>query len=443
MRNKFLSKSILFLILLLLIQIHSNDAIGKTYAIKNATIVTVTNGILENGIIVIEGTKISAIGTNITIPASAEVIDAGGLYVYPGMINAGSNLGLTEVGAVTPTNDYSEIGPFNPHIKATVAVNPHSVHIPITRVNGITSALILPGGGTISGQCAVLNLSGWTIDDMVVADPVGICVNFPHVPTKEELERRQQRPGQQKPSTSAIERAEKQIKDLKEVFLKAKRYAANWKKYKTINKPPAPNKDLMLEALIPVIQKELPVVISVNSENDIKNAVTFVEDLEIKAIFQGVVEGWKVAKLINKSHIPVLVGPILRTPGSRDPYDAPFANAAILSKAGVKIGFLTGSAADARNLPYHVGTASAFGLPKEEALKAVTIYPAEILGVSDKIGSLEKGKLANIIITDGDPLEMRTQVKYVFIAGEKISLQSKHTELYEKFKIRPKRIDKK
>ena len=437
MRNKFLIK--LFLFFLILFQIQSTSAFGKIYAIKNATIVTVTNGIIENGIIILENDKISAIGKNITIPSSAEVIDATGLFVYPGLIDAGSNLGLTEIGAVTPTNDYSEMGSYNPHIQATVAVNPHSVHIPITRVNGITSALILPGGGVISGQCAVLNLNGWTTDEMVVKDPVGICVNFTHVPTKEELERRQTRPGQQQPSSSAIERAEKQIKELKEVFFKAKRYAANWRRYKTSNKPPAPDQDLMLAALVPVVQKELPVIISVNTENDIKNAIKFGEELDIKMVFRGVVEGWKVAKLINENNIPVLVGPILRTPGSKDPYDAPFANAAILNKAGVKIAFLTGGAADARNLPYHSGTAAAFGLPKGEALKAVTINPAEILGVSDKIGSLEVGKLTNVIITDGDPLEMRTQVIHVFIAGEKINLKSKHTELYNKFKNRPKK----
>ena len=148
-------------------------------------------------------------------------------------------------------------------------------------------------------------------------------------------------------------------------------------------------------------------------------------------------EGWKVAPLLKKHSIPVIVGPVLRSPGSKDPYDAIYSNAGILNKAGVKIAFLTRSAADGRNLPYQAGTASAFGLPKEEALKAVTIYPAEILGVADKIGSLETGKLANIIVTDGDPLEMRTQIKHLFIGGEKISLKTKHTELYEKFKNRP------
>jgi imidazolonepropionase-like amidohydrolase len=275
---------------------------------------------------------------------------------------------------------------------------------------------------------------------MVLQSPIGIAVSFPHMQTKEEEERARQR--QRTPATgaqtsSAKERTEKAIKNLKEVFQKAGRYAAAWDAYAKSQKPPAPDVDLMLEALVPVAKKELAAIISVNTELDIKNAVAFVKELDIKAIFQGVSEGWKVAPLLAENDIPVLVGPVLRSPGPKDPYDSIYANAGVLNKAGVKIAFLTRSAADGRNLPYQAGTASAFGLPKEEALKAVTIYPAEILGVADKLGSLEAGKLANVIVTDGDPLEMRTQIKHLFIAGEKISLETKHTELYEKFRKRP------
>jgi len=411
---------------------------AKIYAIKNVTIVTVTKGTINNGTLIIEDDKIVQIGTNVSIPGDAEVIDASGLYVYPGMINASTSLGLSEVGAVTATNDNVELGTYNPHIKVTVAINPHTVHIPISRVNGITSALVVPGGAVISGQSALINLNGWIIDEMILKDPAGICVNFPHVPTDEELQRRQQTRQPQQTSSSAKEKAEKQIKDLKEVFLKANRYAARWEKYKNSKSLKTPEKDLMLEALVPVVKNELPVIISVNDENDIKNAIEIVKELEIKAIFQGARDGWKVADLIKKNNIPILVGPVLSTPGSKDPYDARYANGAILNKAGVKIAFLTGGASDVRSLPYHAGSAAAYGLPKEEALKAVTIYPSEIFGVDNLIGSLEVGKMANVIVTDGDPLEMRTQIKHVFIAGEKIKLTSKHKELYEKFRKRVK-----
>jgi imidazolonepropionase-like amidohydrolase len=413
---------------------------GKGYAIINATLVTVTGEPIVNGTLVMEGNHIKDVGSEIEIPDDMEVIDASGLFVYPGLIDGYSTLGLSEIGAVAATQDAYETGIYNPHIKTAVALNPHSVHIPITRVNGITAAVVAPSGGVISGQCALIQLKGWTSEEMVLQSPIGIAVSFPHMQTKEEEERARQR--QRTPATgaqtsSAKERTEKAIKNLKEVFQKAGRYAAAWDAYAKSQKPPAPDVDLMLEALVPVAKKELAAIISVNTELDIKNAVAFVKELDIKAIFQGVSEGWKVAPLLAENDIPVLVGPVLRSPGPKDPYDSIYANAGVLNKAGVKIAFLTRSAADGRNLPYQAGTASAFGLPKEEALKAVTIYPAEILGVADKLGSLEAGKLANVIVTDGDPLEMRTQIKHLFIAGEKISLETKHTELYEKFRKRP------
>jgi len=409
--------------------------LGGNYAIKNATIVTVTGPELENGTLVIEGNKITAIGKNVEIPGDAVVIDAKGLFVYPGLIDASTSLGLSEVGAVAATQDVYELGTYNSHIKAIVAINPHSVHIPISRVNGITSAVVVPGGGIISGQCAFINLNGWTPEEMALKAPVGISISFPRMPRESTFGRRRESSPQE--LSKAKKRAEKQLNDLKDVFKKAKRYAAKWEEFSTSKKPPAPDKELMLHALIPVIKKELPVVISVRAEEDIKNAVEFVKELDLKAIFQGVDDGWKVASLLSKNNIPVLVGPVLRLPGPKDPYDARYANAKVLSKAGVKIAFITRSAPDVRNLPYHAGTAAAFGLPKEEALKAITIYPAEIFGVADKIGSLEQGKLANVIVTDGDPLEMLTQVKHLFIAGEKIPLESKHTKLYEKFRKRP------
>ena len=410
-------------------------ALGRSYAIKNATLVTVTGATIKNGTLLIEEDKITALGTNVDIPSGAEVIDAKGLFVYPGMIDASTSLGLYEVGAVAATVDTYEIGTYNPHIKAAVAINPHSVHIPISRFNGITSALVAPGGGVISGESALINLNGWTPEEMVLKAPVAIHINFPRLPREDDQRRERPPPAQE--TSKAKERTEEQIKELKEVFQKTKRYAATWDEYRKSPKPPAPVKDLMLDALVPVVKKELPVIVSVNAEKDIKNAVEFVDTLDIRAIFQGVNDGWKVAALLKKHDIPVLVGPVLSSPGSKDPYDARYANAGVLHRAGVKIAFLTGSAPDVRSLPYHAGSAAAFGLPKEEALKAVTINPAEIFGLADKIGSLEVGKLANVIVTDGDPLEMRTQIKHVFIAGEKIPLESKHSKLYEKFRKRP------
>lgn len=409
-------------------------AFAGDVAITNATLVTVTGETIENGTLLIRGDRIVDLGADVTVPPGVEVIDAEGLFVYPGMIDASSALGLYEVGAVRATVDVFEMGTYNPHIKAEVALNPHSVHIPITRVNGVTSALVVPAGGIIAGQSALIHLRGWTPEEMVVKAPVAIHINFPRLPREDD--RRGQPPEEEK-KEDGKEKTEKQIKELIDAFLKAKRYAATWDAFAKSEKRLAPEKDLMLEALVPVVKDGLPVIIAVHAEKDIRNAVDFVDTLGIKAIFQGISDGWKVAPLLKEKNIPVLVGPVLSSPGPRDPYDAIYANAGILHKAGVKVAFLTESAADARSLPYHAGTAAAFGLPREEALRAVTINPAEILGVADQLGSLEKGKLANVIVTDGDPLEMRTQIKHVFIAGEKIELSSKHVELYEKFRKRP------
>ena len=417
-------------LLMVLMLMHSTSVSAESYAIKNATLVTVTNGIIRNGTIVIQGDKITAMGTNVSIPADAEVIDGHGLYVYPGLFDASTILGLNEVGAVAATVDAGEAGTFNPHIQAWVAMNPHTVHIPISRFNGITSALVFPSGGVISGQCAVIHLKGSTPEEMTMKTPAAMAVSFPALPRK--VDRRGQ-PVEPKDLKKAQEQYDKQMKEMKEVFQKAKRYAATWENYTKTSKLSAPDKDLMMEAMVPVIKKEVPVMISVNREKDIKCAVKFVKELDIKAIFRGVNDGWKVAHLLNKHDIPVIVGPVLQVPGPKDPYDARYANAGMLHKAGVKVAFFTGGAADVRSLPYHAGFAAAYGLPKEEALKGVTINPAEILGVADKVGSLDVGKLANIIVTDGDPLEMLTHVKHLFICGEKLPLKSKHTELYEQF----------
>ena len=406
-----------------------------TTAIVNGTIVPVTSEAIPGGILLMEDEAIVAMGGNdIEIPEGAEVIDATGLFVYPGMIDAYGNLGLYEVGSVPATRDGTEMGTYNPHIKAVVAINPHTVHIPIARMNGITSQLVAPSGGVISGQCALINLNGWSHVEMTVKAPAAMRVEFPTMPN--DRSRRRGRGQSQQEATK--ERTEKQIRALQEVFADARQYAEAWEAYESSKNGFPPDRDLMLEAMIPVLKKELPLIISVNWEEDIKNAVAFVDSMNVLAIFQGVNDGWKTASLLAEHDIPVIVGPVLRSPGAKDPYDARYANAGVLNRAGVKIAFFVGSAAEARSLPYQAGFSSAFGLAKEEALKAVTIYPAEMLGVDDRLGSLEVGKQADVMVTDGDPLEMRTEVKYLFIAGKSVDMTSKHKALYEKFINRPK-----
>ncbi len=407
----------------------------ETYAIRNARIVTVTGATIERGTVVIANGKITAVGASVSVPSGAKVIDGTGLSVYPGMIDSGTTLGLQEIGSVAGGQDTAEIEDNNANVHVDVAINPSSAHIPVARVNGITTALTSPQGGTIAGQSALINLNGWTWKEMTLKTPVAMHINWPggrargfdfasllNPRSLPEIRREQER----------------QLETLKKTLVDAKAYADAKDARAKDASLPKQDIDLKREALIPVVRGQLPVIVEVELARDIKRAIEFADEMKLKLIISGGVEAHKVADLLKAKNIPVLIGPVLRFPQNEDdPYDAPFANAGLLSKAGVKIAFQTGDSAYVRNLPYHAGMAAAFGLPKEEALKAVTIYPAEIFGVADKIGSIEQGKIANLVVTDGDLLEIRTQIKHLFINGNQVPLTSRHTELYEKYKSRP------
>lgn len=408
---------------------------GETYAIRNARIVTVTGPVIENGTVVISNGRIMAVGAGANVPSGARVIDASGLSVYPGLIDSGTVLGLIEIGSVAGSVDTGELGNNNANVHVDIAIHPDSAHFAVTRVNGITTALTEPRGGQIAGQSALINLDGWVPKDMLLKTPVAMHINWPGggggggfgfgggAQTSIAEARRQQ---------------ERQVEGIRKILRDAAAYGtAKEARARDASLPPMET-DLKLEALVPVVRGVMPVIIAAQSERDIRAAIAFADEMKLKMILSGGIEAYKVADQLRARNIPVIVGPVLRMPVDEDdPYDAAFTNAGVLSKAGVKIAFQTLDAAHSRDLPYHAGMAAAFGLPKEEALKAVTIYPAEIFGVADRIGSIEQGKIANIIVTDGDPLEIRTQVRYLFINGRQIPLTSRHTELYERYKARP------
>ena len=421
---------------------HGSDKVSaqtsESYAIRNARIVTVSGPVIENGTVVISGGKIAAVGADVSVPSGAKVIDAKGLSVYPGMMDADTEIGLTEIGSVAGSVDTNEIGDNNANIQVDVAIRPDSSHIAVTRVNGITSALTAPRGGMIAGQSAIINLDGWTAQEMILKSPVAMHINWPGAGGGRGFGGEFGPGGPQRSVTELRREQEKQIESLKKILRDASAYGDAKDARAKDASLPKQDVDLKLEALIPVVRGLIPVVINVNMERDIKSAIAFVGEMKLKGIISGGIEAYKVADQLKAKNIPVIVGPVLRVPVKEDdPYDAPFTNAGLLAKAGVKIAFQTNDSAYSRNLPYHAGMAAAFGLPKEEALKAVTINPAEIFGVSDRLGSIEKGKIANLIVTDGDPLEIRTQIKHVFINGRDIPLTSRHTELYEKYKARP------
>jgi imidazolonepropionase-like amidohydrolase len=409
---------------------------ADSYVIRNARIVTVTGPVIENGSLVISGGKITEVGKSVTAPRGARVIDATGLSVYPGMIDSGTEIGLTEISSVAGSVDTTEIGDNNANIHVDAAIRPDSSHIPVTRVNGITTVLTEPRGSLIAGTSALINLDGWVPKEMILKSPVAMHIIWPGAEVRggefAGFERGQ------RPIVDARKEQDKKIDDLKKIMQDARAYADAKDSAGKDSSVPRPDKDLKLEALIPVVRGLMPVVVQAGTERDIKRAIDFASEMKLKMILSGGTEAYKLAELLKSKGIAVLVGPILRLPENEDdPYDTPFANAGMLSKAGVKVAFQTLDSAHVRDLPYHAGMAAAFGLPKEEALKAVTIYPAEIFGVADKIGSIEQGKIANVIVTDGDPLEIRTQIKHLFINGHEVPLTSRHTELYEKYRARP------
>lgn len=418
--------------------IPNNPGTKGTYAIRNVTIVPVTSPDIARGTIVIAGGKIVAIHPSdspAALPENTTMIDGTGMFVYPGMIDGGTEVGLLEVNSVPGTNDISEKGDFNPNARAIVAVNPHSNVIPVTRANGITAVITRPEGGVISGQDALIQLAGWTPDEMALKAPVAMHLNFPvaTTPSFEEAETEDEKKKSEKSYKTKLEQLEDILRD-------ARSYGTATRAKERRQSSSLLPRDLLLENLVPVVEGRVPVVMHANRARDIREVIRFADKNKLTMILAGGHDVRQVIPELKSRNIPVILGPILALPlREDDPYDLLFTNALALHEAGIKFAFQTEDAHDVRNLPYHAAACVAFGLPKEIALKALTIYPAEIFGVSDRMGSLEVGKRADLFMSDGDPLEIRTTIKALFIAGEPISLDTHQTLLYEKFKNRPKK----
>ena len=411
-----------------------------TFAIVGARLVPVSGPVIENGTVVIQGGRIAAVGAGVSVPAGAERIEGKGLSVYPGMFDAATGLGLAEIGqGANATVDIAEIGTNNANAKAFLGVNPHSSHVNVTRVNGITTVMAAPTGGLIAGQATVINLNGSTQAEMAIVPTAALVINFPRITLGGGFGGGFGGfGGQQIDFNEAVRRRDQQIEELKKIFTAAENHARSMEAYEKDKTLPAPETNLALEALVPYVRGLKPIVFPAERERDIRAIAKFVADMKVRGIIRGGQEAWKVADDLKRNNISVIFTNIYNLPvRDDDPYDFLFEGPSKLQKAGVKFAISTGdSGAENRDLPYHAGLASAYGLPKEEALKAVTIYPAEIYGLSDRIGSLEAGKMANVVVTDGDVLDPRTNIKYMFIGGRMIPLTSRHTELFESFKDR-------
>ncbi|MEO5860685.1 MAG: amidohydrolase family protein [Pyrinomonadaceae bacterium] len=412
-----------------------------TFAIVGAKIVTVSGAVIENGTVVIQNGKITAVGAGSSIPSGAERIDGKGLSVYPGMIDSSTGMGLSEIGqGVNASVDIAEIAGNNANAKAITAVNPHSSHINVTRVNGITTAMSAPIGGVIAGQGAIINLNGSTQAEMAVEPTVALVINFPRVAQGGGFGGFGGGfgGGPQVDFNELAKRRDTAVEELKKTFTAALNHGKAMDAYAKDKTLPMVATNLVYEAMIPYVRGEKPIVFTAERARDIKAVAKFVADMKIKGIIVGGQEAWKATDELKKNNIPVIFTNIYSLPvRDDDPYDSLFDVPSKLQAAGVKFAISTGDVgAEARDLPYHAGLAGAHGLSPEEALKSVTLYPAQILGVADRLGSIEVGKMANVVVTDGDILDPRTNIKHMFINGRMIPLTSRHTELFDSFKDR-------
>jgi len=411
------------------------------YAIKGGKVFTLAGAPIENGTVVIRDGKIAAVGANIEIPAGAQVIDATGLEVYPGMFDAATQIGLGEISQVSATLDVTELGDYNPELVAATAVNPASAYIPVTRANGITEVIAAPGtagfdaqgGGLITGQASAFNLAGWTMEDMQLNRSVAMVINWPSIQTRTfdfatfSIK--------EKAYSDAKKEYDKSVNELSDWLNRARHYAQAKEK----GSPALYERDLKLESLVPVVQGKLPVLVIADDERDIRNAVEFCAKQNLKMILGSGAEAWKVKDLLKEKKIPIILGPTERIPDKEDtPYDKPMTQPSELFAAGIPFAFSSFGTSFSRRLPQYAGASVAYGLPHDEALKAVMLNAAQIFGLSDQLGTLEAGKLGNVIVTNGDPLEIQTQVKYLFIKGQLTSLANRHSDFYEQYRKRPK-----
>jgi imidazolonepropionase-like amidohydrolase len=398
---------------------------GPVWAIVNARIHPITSPTIERGTILIRGNRIAAVGASVQVPAGARTVDAGGADVYPGFINARTTMGLNEPGP-RGFEDINEMHDYNPQLRTRMAYHSESDTIGVTRANGVTTVAVVPAGGIFGGEVAVMNLDGWTWEEATLRGNAGIQFNFPSIGGGGG---RGGRGGGGAAGGATFDQIKKQrddrLAEISRTFARARAYARGG---------PDKTKDLVLEALVPIVEGRLPLLTNVSGEANIRDAIAFAEREKVKIIVAGATDASQVAPLLKEKNVPVIIGSVLTTPGTEDAFHAAtYQNAGELSKAGVKVAFSTSDAAYARNLPFHAAMSVAWGMDRNEALKALTVNAAEILGVADRVGSLEPGKDANLFISKGDPLEARSQVTHVVIQGKDVGPDNKHLALYQKY----------
>lgn len=397
-------------------------------ALVGATVHTVSGDAIGNGTVLFADGVITAVGTNVAIPADALQIDVTGRHVYPGLIDGASVLGLSEVNAVRAGNDYNEVGDITPEARAEVAVNPDSEHFPVARANGITAALSMPAGGLVPGMAALLRLDGWTTEDLVIKAPAALVVNWPRM----HVDRRASAK-----TTEQVQHRDQQIRQLLQTFAEARA----WRRAHDASPGTTPV-DLRSRALQPVLDGSVPVLVLVDDVRQVQAALDWAAREQVQLIVGGSGDIWRAGAELAARQVPVIYWNTYYLPRrADDPYDEAYSIPAKLHAAGVQFCLAhTGWPSFARYLPEEAGRAVAYGLPPKAALRAVTLTAAQIFGVDDRLGSIEVGKEATLLVTDGDLLELTTHVELEFIGGRAVDLSSRHTVLYDKYRTKYERM---
>jgi imidazolonepropionase-like amidohydrolase len=426
---------ILFLILILI----TTPAFTQDHpvALKGGKLLTVTHGVIENGVIVMQGGKITAVGaaSSVNIPGGAQLIDATGMTIYPGLIDSETQLGLTEISAETMTNDLVELSDeIMPHMHTAEAFHAESALIPVARMNGITNAVVAPEDrDTLPGQDSFIQLAGANASEMLLIRDNAMPLNF----TGDQRRNKGGFDKQKFPATRMGLAAQ-----LRQAFIDAQDYKAKWTDYDhkkadaAQNKKPeplAPKRDLKSEALLPYLEGKKTIVLAAETASDLQTAVNLANEFKLKFVLNHISHSQPILDYVASLKVPVIVGPIYETPKEDERYDAVYSLPAQLYKRGVKIVFASYSAHNVRNLPDQAGFATAFGLPYDEALKAITLNAAEVWGVANQLGSLDVGKTANVVVANGDPLDVKTDVKQVFIQGRAVPMTDRQTQLRDEY----------
>jgi len=409
---------------------------AEVLALTGGTVHPVTGPEIANGTVLVEGAKITAVGAGIPVPGGAKVIDCTGKHVYPGFVHANTILGLQEISTIEGSDDSRETGNLNPNQRAEVMYNPDSDFLPVARLNGVTTVLTIPGGGAVRGTSALMHLDGWTQEDITVRAPAALHVQWPNMtPIHAFFELRS--------DEEQAKARDEAIKAIGDAFDDARAYwtARDAESGKGV---PKHDEDVRWDAMRKALKGEIPVAFHCDALNQIRAVLRFCDQQKLtNIILLGGYDSWRVADELKRRNIAVIVAGVLATPNrGYESYDEAFTVASKLAKAGVRYciadeggGF---AAANARNVPYQAAMAEAFGLDHDEALKSVTLYPAQILGAGDKIGSIEVGKLADLQVTDGDPLIIATHCEQVVVNGKVVPMESRQTRLFHKYDERPR-----